>query len=131
MRVFLDANVLFTAAYSPKGKAALLLETLGPILLTSDYAAEEARRNLHLKKPAALAPFEVSLATIEVVTSAVGENCPIDLPEKDRPIFLTALRAKATHLLTGDRKDFGRHMNRPEHTAGVLIQTVGDFLDAL
>ena len=34
----------------------------------------------------------------------------------------------ATHLLTGDLKEFGPFMNRPEETFGILIQTVANFL---
>lgn len=52
MRVFLDANVLFTAAHNPGGKAAFVI-TLGSeglfLLSTSAYAREEARRNLERK----------------------------------------------------------------------------------
>jgi hypothetical protein len=43
LRVFLDANVLFTAAYSPDGLSALL---------TSPLAIVEAERNLEAKRPA-------------------------------------------------------------------------------
>ena len=80
-----------------------------------------------LKKPAASAGLEKILAQIEIIASAQGDACPIDLPSKDRPIFLSALKAKATHLLTGDLKDFGAHMNKPEASAGIIIQTVADF----
>jgi hypothetical protein len=53
------------------------------------------------------------------------------LPKKDDPIFLSALGARCTHLLTGDLKDFGRFMNAPEDTSGILIQTVAGFLSSL
>jgi len=49
MRLFPDANVLFTAAHDPRGKAALVIvvETGGCwTLLSSELAFEEARRNL-------------------------------------------------------------------------------------
>ncbi|MBI2197231.1 MAG: hypothetical protein HYU42_01320 [Candidatus Rokubacteria bacterium] len=49
LRVFLDANVLFTPAYSSEGLSALLIE-LGAAgrltLLTSPVAIVEAERNL-------------------------------------------------------------------------------------
>ena len=50
------------------------------------------------------------------------------LPEKDQPIWAAAQAARATHLLTGDLRDFGAHMNRPTATAGITIQTVGEYL---
>ena len=56
-RVFLDANVLFTAAHNPRGKAALVFESSAArrwLLLTSSYAIAEARHNLGLKFPETL-----------------------------------------------------------------------------
>jgi predicted nucleic acid-binding protein len=56
LRVFLDANILFTAAYSPEGLSALLVElgAAGRVtLLTSPLAIVEAERNLEAKRPAA------------------------------------------------------------------------------
>ena len=47
-----------------------------------------------------------------------GRDCPIDLPAKDRPIFLTALRYGATHLLTGDMRHFGPFMNDASEIGG-------------
>ena len=54
MRVFLDANVLFTATHNPHGKAALVIELGGQgywSLFTSPLAVVEARRNLERKDP--------------------------------------------------------------------------------
>jgi hypothetical protein len=45
-RVFLDANVLFSAAYKDAAPLAALWQIPGCRLLTSAYAVEEARRNL-------------------------------------------------------------------------------------
>ena len=56
-------------------------------------------------------------------------SSPQGLARKDRPIFQAALACRATHLLTGDLKDFGRFMNRHEETLGVRIQTVAELLD--
>ena len=52
MRLFLDANVLFTAAHNPTGKAALVVELGGRghwALYSIRLAVEEARRNLERK----------------------------------------------------------------------------------
>jgi predicted nucleic acid-binding protein len=130
-KIFLDANVLFTAAHNPSGKAALILE-LGVQghwqILTSTLAVEEVRRNLDIKFPASMARLESILSKIGVISSASGPACPIDLPEKDRPIFLTAVKCRATHLLTGDIRHFGRFLSDPSRTAGIAIMTVADFL---
>jgi len=135
--IFLDANILFTAAHNPTGKAALILELGGQIsnlspgswqILTSTLAVEEARRNLGIKFPDSLARLESILNEAKVVSSVSGTACPIDLPEKDRPIFLTAVKCGATHLLTGDIRHFGPYLNAPSRTAGVAIMTVAEFL---
>jgi len=131
-RVFFDANVLFTAAHNPGGKAALVIElgTQGRLhLLTSDYAIAEARHNLALKFPASLAAFDGLLHHFEAVNPALPNPCPIELPGKDQPIFVAAMTGNATHLLTGDLRDFGRHMNKPRRTLGIVVQTVADFLN--
>lgn len=49
LRVFLDANVLFTAAHNPGGKAALVIDLARRghwQVMPSAFAVEEARRNL-------------------------------------------------------------------------------------
>lgn len=134
MRVFLDANVLFTAAHNPRGKAALVI-TLGSEglfqLATSSYAREEARRNLERKVPDRLPEFSHQLSRIRLVADDPAILCPADLAEKDWPTYRAALACKAHVLLTGDLRDFGFLMNEPELANGLLIQPVADFLDAL
>jgi predicted nucleic acid-binding protein len=133
MRAFLDANILFTAAYSPDGKARFLIDNgadLGVALVSSEYAIEEAVRNLVKKKPMAIIDFEKCRAGIGQVPS-LQRKCPIQLRDKDVPIYVTAVGHQCTHLITGDLKDFGPFMNSPHLTEGVVIQTVGEFLDSL
>lgn len=133
-RVFFDANVLFTAAHNPDGKAALVIE-LGAAgywrLATSAFAAEEARRNLSLKFPSNLPVLEKQLANFLMVQPTAPAPRLDGLVEKDQPIFQAAYSCKATHLLTGDMKDFGPWMNQPDATYGMVIQTVARFLESL
>lgn len=134
MRLFFDANTLFTAAHNPKGKAALVIELGGAgywTLCTSAYAIEEARRNLEAKFPDALPVLMESLAHFEIGNESRSHACPAGLPAKDCPIYLAALGCRASHLLTGDIKDFGPLMNQPDKTDGILIQTVSQFLERL
>ena len=134
MRLFLDANVLFTAAHNPAGKAALVIE-LGQAgfwqLVTSAYAAEEARRNLARKFPACVERLEVMLADVRTVADATQSPAPAGLAEKDVPIFRAARSCHADVLLTGDLRDFGFLMNAPEKADGLLIQTVANFLSSI
>ena len=133
MRLFLDANVLFTAAHNPRGKAALVID-LGErghwALATSRYALEEARRNLERKFPRYLDGLSPLLQDVQLVEHRPAIPYPDSLAEKDRPIFQGAVAWEATHLLTGDLKDFGPFMNQPGETFGIIVQTVADFLRA-
>jgi predicted nucleic acid-binding protein len=134
MRLFLDANVLFTAAHNPNGKAAFVLELADAGLwqpVTSTYALEEARRNLERKYPSCLAALDTRVANIRVVVDPGVGNCPEGLVEKDCPIYRAARACKADVLLTGDIRDFGFLMNAPGRTEGMYIQTVADFLDSV
>jgi uncharacterized protein len=45
-RLFLDANVLFSAAYGPSAGVVPLWRVKGASLVTSSFAIQEARRNL-------------------------------------------------------------------------------------
>jgi predicted nucleic acid-binding protein len=134
IRIFLDSNVLFTAAHNPDGKAAFLIQ-LGATnafkLFTSAYAREEAARNSSAKYPVSLTGFKQLLECITVVPVT---NPPADYPEilpaKDAPIFAAAVYCRATHLLTGDIKHFGLLMNQPGLCGGMIVQTVAEFLDS-
>ncbi len=86
MRLFLDANVLFTAAHNPNGKAALTIE-LGKrghwALATSLYASEEARRNLVRKFPRSLDGLNALLRDIPLVEPRPGLPFPAALGNVD------------------------------------------------
>jgi predicted nucleic acid-binding protein len=131
MRLFLDANVLFTAAHNPQGKAALVIE-LGQTglwtLLSSRYAVEEARRNLARKYPDRLERLQSITPTLGLAPDSPSVKCPDGLVDKDCPIYRAALVGKTDILLTGDIRDFGFLMNSREKADGMLIQTVAEFL---
>jgi predicted nucleic acid-binding protein len=133
--VFLDANVLFTAAHNSHGKAALLIQLAAAgtyKLITSSYAREEAERNISVKYPHCLPGFNQLLDVITVVPATNSSaDYPGILPAKDAPIFTAAVYCRATHLLTGDIKHFGPIMNQPELCGGMIVQTVAEFLDSL
>ena len=114
MRVFLDANVLFTAAHSPDGRAAaiaLLAQAGACTLVSSPHALEEARRNLRLKHPAAVAALDRLVATLAVEPEAPSDDVAWaleqGLPLKDAPILAAAAHARCDVLVTGDRTHFG------------------------
>jgi len=72
--LFLDANVLFSAAYHPDTGLRRLWRLPGVRIITSVYAAEEARRNLrHLGQ---LEDLEELLGSVEVATTATPTDHP-------------------------------------------------------
>lgn len=123
--------MLFTAAHNPEGKASLVIDLAAAgnwEVVTSAYCLAEARLNLERKHPAALGRLSEILRIVRLVPDVAGERCMLLLPEKDRPVFASAQRCKATHFLTGDRRHFGLYMNKPTDTMGIVVQAVGDFL---
>lgn len=129
-RIFLDANVLFTAAHNPHGKAAFIIE-LGREghwkLFSSAYALAEARRNLEIKFPEQLHVFESLIKGVRITKRHENNTRLPGLGKKDQPIFQAAMECSATHLVTGDIRDFGKFMNRPGETFNITIQTPADF----
>jgi uncharacterized protein len=107
VRVFLDANVLFSAS-NAGGNIARLLEWLSQqdTAVSSDLAVEEARRNLELKRPQWLAEFERVRARLDLVPSA-RFTLPVQLDAKDVPLLCAAIATKCKYFVTGDKRDFG------------------------
>jgi hypothetical protein len=112
MRIFLDANILFSAA-QPHSRMRAFLEVLfdRADCLTNAYAVEEARRNLELKFPGGLKALERLTRQCEMVSQLVT-GLDVELPLKDMPILGGAIAGRATHLLTGDEKDFGKYWGK-------------------
>jgi len=124
MRLFLDANILFSAAYR-EGSSTELLFQLAAVgrceLVTSAFALVEVRRNIAAKRSDRSKALEALIAKIEVgpepgkkaMTSASSHG----LPDKDVPILAAAIASKASTLVTGDRTHFG-------HLFGAIIESV-------
>ena len=126
-RVFLDANVLFSAAYRHDAGLRQLFKLRRVTLITSAYAVEEARRNLSTSQQRK--DLEQLCSSIEIAPVPAAEllQVPgIDLPESDRPILAAAISARATHLVTGDVKDFGRYYG--QMVGGMLILPPAEYL---
>ena len=70
MRIFLDANVLFSAAYLQDSELRRLWRLKGVELLSSSYAVEEARRNLSEDRPEALASLDGLVKSMKLVEEA-------------------------------------------------------------
>src|SRR3954468_24457434 len=108
MTVFLDANILFSAAL-PGSRMGWFVGVLlsHAVCITNAYAVEEARRNLELKAPKALSELDALLEKCELVGGVGFTTEGVKLKAKDMPILGGAIHGRATHLLTGDERDFG------------------------
>lgn len=112
MRVFLDANILFSAARADGAIRQLLAltEAAGHELWADAYVFEEARRNLVAKASSGLPVLEAMAARIKIGGLCAGSALPPDatsLPEKDRPVLAAAIHHRCDVLVTGDRTHFG------------------------
>lgn len=110
-RLFLDANVLFSAAYKSDSRLRQLWRLADVALYSSRYALEEARINLPDESgKRRLVELSESLAFVD----GTGRPLPpgIRLPEKDVPILMAAIEARADYLLTGDFRHFGSYFGK-------------------
>lgn len=136
MKLFCDANVVFSAAHQEEGRAqsiAALARAGRCTLLVSAHALEEARRNLALKSTG----YETRLERFVAASLLVPEAPPTTvewagrqgLPAKDAPILAAAVHAGAELLVTGDTRDFGPLFGRT--LQGVKIVTPAQALVAV
>lgn len=131
MRVFLDANVLFSAALGGEVfRLIWLLAERGRLeLLTSPLCLMETEFNLERKRPQAVPRLPLLMRQVHLTAEPEETNPPSEeplktlfksLPDKDRPVLQAALQARAQILLTGDLRHFGPLMNRQDLSLQVL-----------
>ena len=134
MRIFLDTNILISAALYPKGKAATAFYRAAGTPnrgIVADYVLDEMRTVFQRKFSDKLDLLESFIAiasmTLETVStpeeSIEAENLIDDV--KDRPILRAATGANADILITGD-DDLLRaagKIDRPQ------IMRIAEFLD--
>jgi predicted nucleic acid-binding protein len=129
IRVFLDANILFSCAWREGSGIHRLWERSDLQLVTSPYALKEAESNLATKRPEALERLSRLASKVELSSAVgvIGEGH--GLPDKDLPILAAAAGADCKYLLTGDITHFGHLIGVETH--GVRILTVSLFLARL
>ena len=129
MRVFLDANILFSGSQigSPIRK---LLDSLHARahLLAHPGVIEEARRNISAKKPDWMLGFDSLLGELQISTQICACQ-ETSLPPKDQPVMAAALGSEADILLTGDRQHFGSLFGTT--ISGMRICSVRQFAEEM
>jgi uncharacterized protein len=128
-RIFLDANVLYSAAYLELSVLARLWTFDDVALLSSAYAIEEARRNLAMDRPEALPRFKRLLESVSTVDAPQGLTLPenVELDLKDQPILSAAIHGTADYLLTGDARHFDHLYGK--RIEGVLVLRPAQYFE--
>ena len=131
-KVFIDSNVLISAARNPNGKpflAFLKAVTFPNVGVICDQNIDEIRRIFNRKFPNQIPLLEHFLAEalpfLLVVSTPADE---IDDEEKirdvsDRPILRAAIAAGVDILITGDKDFLESNVSVPR------IMTIAEFLD--
>jgi len=120
MRVFLDANILFSAA-DPRSATRRVLNVLlaRSAAVANRHVWEEAVRNVARKRPGFLDGLRALEARLEF-TAAFGPAGAAALPEKDQPVIRGAVGARCTHLWTSDRRHFGPLFGQQVHGTRIV-----------
>jgi predicted nucleic acid-binding protein len=107
MRIFLDANVLFSASNPSSNIAQLIYLFLERHeIVTSDLALGEARRNIQAKRPQWRDAFIQLSKKVTVVPTRIMK-LPVPIADKDAPILASAIQSQCNYFVTGDKKHFG------------------------
>jgi uncharacterized protein len=124
-RLFLDANVLFSAAYRANEGLLQFWKLKNVTLCSSRYALEEARTNLTQNvQRRRLEKLATAIEFFDAIPRLLARE--VTLPDKDVPIFLAAIASRATYLVTGDVHHFGQYFGKT--IEGILDQAQATFL---
>jgi predicted nucleic acid-binding protein len=106
-RLFLDANVLVSAAWKDASKVLRLWQIPNVELVTSNFAVEECQRNLPLlEQHERLARLLLATRVLSFHRPPILQNAP-PLAPKGQHVLAAAVLARASFLVTGDRTHFG------------------------
>ena len=115
-RVFLDANILFSASYLEDSALRRLWELEDVTLITSCYAIQEARRNLTATQQIAdLTRLLVNVEAVEITDEAPNQN-PVAI-EKHRLFHRSRLFSHDELNLRPKRPVKGKPKEIPDHQA--------------
>ncbi len=129
IRAFLDANILFSAAWSEASGINRLWDQPDIQLVTSIYALAEAQQNILLKRPNSLVHLNRLMLNVQISALTTILRRDYGLPENDIPIINTAIAADCSVLLTGDMRHFGHLIN--DASIGISVMTVSMFFASL
>lgn len=138
-KLFLDANVIFSATASTSGASRVLFELAEHnllVLLSSTYALREVKLNVQIKLGEDHLPTLFSLISVlhavddQPAPEKISNQFKSLIVAKDLPILCSAYQQSVDWLITLDRKDF---MTKQLKNAkfNFKIGTPGDYLQQL
>jgi putative PIN family toxin of toxin-antitoxin system len=138
LRVFLDSNVFISGLFSEKGAPRLILDILSlglpPLTaVTGAYNIAEVERNLRAKLPEALPVFRSILSALKMKIIPIPSARDLEpwtgtTADKDLPVLVSAIQAKADVLVTGDKKDLLKLKNAD---VPLILASPAEFLDEI
>jgi uncharacterized protein len=136
LKLFVDANILFSASLSEKGVAQALLvaaESVAARCVCSERAFAEAHRNLSIKAAQSMRNLELLSQIVarvpEPSTPHIEAARAAGVVEKDAAVFGAALECGADWFITGDVRHFGHLFGK--HVEGVLVLPLREAVDRL
>ena len=134
MKIFLDANILFSAAKSNGAIRFLIMSLLDKEhqLVINLFVQEEAERNLTGKAPETLEYFYdliLRLTTVPLTNYQLLPKKASYLSLKDQPVLQAALHDRCDVLLTGDPTHFGRSYG--ERIKSLAVYSPGALADLI
>ena len=124
MKVFLDANILFSSS-NPLSATRFLLDIILSKCeaVANEHVVEEAKRNLKIKRPVQEKELIILCNRITMTSAFTMIQIPL-LPEKDIPVLAGAAGSKCTHLWTGDKKHFSSLYGKTVHGVKIVPSTM-------
>jgi putative PIN family toxin of toxin-antitoxin system len=138
LKVFLDSNIFISGLFSEKGAQRLILDILSlglpPLAaVTGAYNIAEVERNLRAKLPEALPVFQSIFSALKMDIIPVPSAQDLRpwagvTADKDLPVLVSAIQAKADVLVTGDKKDL---LKLKTADLPLRIASPSEFLDEI
>lgn len=135
-KLFLDANILFTATYSSTGASRAIFELAERkkvVIFSSRYAIKEAQVNILNKIGENHFPLFYKLISIlhsvdkKIARESEMEKYKAIIVKKDIPILLSALELKVDYLITLDKRDFKNDKIKSVNFPFAILQP-GEYL---
>jgi putative PIN family toxin of toxin-antitoxin system len=139
VKVFLDSNVIISGLISDRGAPRVILDILSlelPFIVgvTGRYNIIEIERNLKRKMPRILPFYKKLFSKLNLIIVPIPSLKEIKryaghIADKDIPVLVSAIKAEADFLITGDKKDFDRLKIKGSYP--LKIVSPAEFIDVI